>query len=336
MVYLLNEISTRLETAKVVVEQECKQILNISCSIAIHCNGSGFGVAVLVLPFSRFSHGMVQSEARDRRAGMGQMVEAIRTFFEQLGSTPSLQRIVVSMDWVAWILVLLLGGAALVGVYFSLTTRRVLLDSDQLEASPQLLLARLKQDPAQLSPVAILSRMGAEATLELLEYGDQLRAPEWRYKWGSVREELLFRLSQQNAFGPTHTLAHYYRSADKQEPDTLRIRRTALIHKLGQQRYVEPNSAGVATCLRVRAHPAEVQGDLGFDGETQWLLADEPAPAVTGPLVELDLIEFRTVQDASVRIHIRRSPAVGGGFCLTLHKRYGLWVVVQEVIEWVS
>ncbi|MCX6042464.1 MAG: hypothetical protein NTV69_15170, partial [Caldilinea sp.] len=65
---------------------------------------------------------------------MGQMVEAIRTFFEQLGSTPSLQRIVVSMDWVAWILVLLLGGAALVGVYFSLTTRRVLLDSDQLEA----------------------------------------------------------------------------------------------------------------------------------------------------------------------------------------------------------
>jgi hypothetical protein len=57
---------------------------------------------------------------------------------------------------------------------------------------------------------------------------------------------------------------------------------------------------------------------------------------VTGPLVELDLIEFRTVQDASVRIHIRRSPAVGGGFCLTLHKRYGLWVVVQEVIEWVS
>lgn len=267
---------------------------------------------------------------------MAQMVEAIRTFFEQLGSMPSLQRLVVSMDWVAWILVLLLGGATLVGVYFSLTTRRVLLDSDQLEASPQLLLARLKQDPTQLSPVAILSRMGAEATLELLDYGDQLRAPEWRYKWGGVREELLFRLSQQNAFGPTHTLAHYYRCADKQEPDTLRIRRTALIHKLGQQRYVEPSSDGVATCLRVRAHPAEVQGDLGFDGETQWLLADEPAPPVTGPLVELDLIDFRTVQDASVRIHIRRSPMVGGGFCLTLQKRYGFWVVVQEVIEWVS
>ena len=62
-------------------------------------------------------------------------------------------------------------------------------------------------------------RLGADATLELLEYGDQIRTNEWRYKWSSVREELLGMLSQQNAFGPTYALARYYRSADKQEPD---------------------------------------------------------------------------------------------------------------------
>jgi hypothetical protein len=55
---------------------------------------------------------------------------------------------------------------------------------------------------------------------------------------------LLDLLSQQNAFGPTYALARYYRSTDKQEPDTLRIRRTVLIHKLGQQRYLEPDASG--------------------------------------------------------------------------------------------
>ncbi|NJR12854.1 hypothetical protein HC776_03105 [bacterium] len=97
-----------------------------------------------------------------------------------------------------------------------------------MEATPDILLARLKQDPSRLSPIAIVSRLGAEATLELLEYGDQIRTNEWRYKWSSIREELIRLLSQQNAFGPTHALARYYRSADRQEPDTLRIRRTVI------------------------------------------------------------------------------------------------------------
>ena len=267
---------------------------------------------------------------------MSQLVESIRAFFEGLGTLPSGQRIVASMDPVAWALVLLLGGAVVVGLFFSLTTRRSFLQPDEIEATPQMLLARLKQDPMRLPPVAIVSRLGSDATLELLEYGDQIRTNEWRYKWSSVREELLTLLSAQNAFGPTYALARYYRSADKQEPDTVRIRRTALVHKLSQLRYVEPDAEGRTAQLRIRAHPAEVEGDIGFEGETLWLLPDEPAPAVSGPLVEMEPIEFRTLQDADVRINIRRSPTVGGGFWLTLHKRHGMWVVTDEQIEWAS
>lgn len=267
---------------------------------------------------------------------MRQITEAVRTFLEGLDALPSVERILASMDPVAWTLVVLLAGAVVAGVFFSLTTRRSFLTADEIEMTPQILLARLKQDPTRLAPIAIVSRLGAEATLELLEYGDQIRTNEWRYRWNSVREELIRLLSQQNAFGPTYALARYYCSADKQEPDTLRIRRTTLIHKLGRLRYLEPDAAGVPAELRIRAHPAEVQGDLGFAGETMWLLADEPAPPVKGPLVEMEMIDFRTLQDADVRINIRRSPTVGGGFRLTLHKRHGLWVVVDEQIDWVS
>ncbi len=180
---------------------------------------------------------------------------------------------VLALDPVAWVLVTLLFIAVIVGVTFTVTTRRSFLKPDAVEASPQLQLARLKQDPTQLPPVSIISRLGAENTLELLEYGDQIRTDEWRYRWSSVREELLRLFGQQNAFGPTYALARYYRSGDKQEPDTLRIRRTALIHKLGVLRYLEPDSGGQRTELRIRAHPAEVEGDLGFDGETRLAVA---------------------------------------------------------------
>ena len=249
---------------------------------------------------------------------------------------PIPEQILESMDFVAWVLLALLVVAVMVGISFILTTRRSFLKPDALESSPELLLARVKQDPTRMAPVTIISRLGADATLELLEYGDQISTNEWRYRWSSVREELLRLLSQQNAFGPTHALARYYRSTDKQEPETLRLRRTALIHKLGLQRYLEPDLDGNAATLRVRAHPAEVEGDLGFDGETFWLLPDEPAPPVYGPIVEMDPIEFRTVQDAELHLNIRRSPTVGGGFRLTLNKRHGFWVITDEEIEWVS
>lgn len=249
---------------------------------------------------------------------------------------PSSQRIFDAMDPVAWTLVILFACALVVGLFFSLSTRRSFLRADDLEATPDITLARLKQDPERLPPIAIVSRLGADATEELLEYGDQIQTKEWRYRWGRVREELIALLAQQNAFGPTYALARYYRSADAQEPDTVRIRRTVLIHKLGLTRHLEPDRDGTPAELRIRCHPAEVQGDLGFDGPVLWLLPDEPAPTPTGPLVEMEPIEFRTLQEAEMRVHIRRSPVVGGGFQIRLAKRRNQWVVVREEIEWVS
>jgi hypothetical protein len=249
---------------------------------------------------------------------------------------PSLQRIGQAMDPIAWTLVGLFGAAIVIGIVFTLSTRRSFTRPDEVEATPDVTLARLKQDPERLAPMAIVSRLGSEATLELLEYGDQITSKEWRYRWGRVREELLSLLAQQNAFGPTYALARYYRSNDAHEPDTIRIRRTALIHKLGLLRLIEPGPDGVSAELRVRCHPAEVQGDLGFDGPVMWLLPDEPAPAPGGPVVEMEPIEFGTLHEADMRLNIRRSPSVGGGFLLHLAKRRGQWVVAAEEIEWVS
>jgi hypothetical protein len=147
---------------------------------------------------------------------------------------------------------------------------------------------------------------------------------------------LLRLLGQQNAFGPTYALARYYRCADPQEPDTIRIRRTALVHKLGLRRYLEPNADGKPPQLRIRCHAAEIEGDLGFEGATVWLMPDEPAPAADGPLIEMEPIEFRTLSDAEVHMHIRRTPMVGGGFRMELRKRRKMWVVVDEEVEWVS
>ena len=269
---------------------------------------------------------------------MQDFLEILRRFFDgwEFVPLPSLPRVLAAMDPVAWTLVALLTLAIVVGIYFTLSTRRSFLYMDEVESTPELLLARLKQDPGRLSPGAIVSRIGAEATLELLDYGDQIQTKEWRYRWGSIRDELLHQLSQQNAFGPVYALARYYRSADRQEPDTLRIRRTVLVHKLGVLRHLEPNSDGRPAQLRIRCHPAEVEGDLGFDGAVLWLMPDEPAATPDGPVVEMETIAFQTVNDAEVTLHIRRTPTVGGGFHLQLQKRRNMWVVVNETIEWVS
>lgn len=269
---------------------------------------------------------------------MQEIIDAIVEFFQgwSIGPFPSLSQLLEAMDPVAWTLLVLLVGAIGVGIYFTLSTRRFFFRADDVEATPALLLARLKQDPARLSPVAIVSRIGAEATLELLDYGDQIQTKEWRYRWNVVREELLQLLSQQNAFGPVYALARYYRSQDRQEPDTLRIRRTVLVHKLGVLRHVEPTTDGQPAQLRIRYHPAEIEGNLGFDGEVLWLMPDEPAPPPRGPVVEMETIDFQTVNDAEVTLHIRRTPTVGGGFRLRLQKRRNMWVVVDEEIEWVN
>jgi hypothetical protein len=278
---------------------------------------------------------LVQSATAD---AMPNLTELLETLSDWLGLDrfPTLARIVASMDLVAWTLVGLLVAAVVLGVLLSLSTRRTLLSPEDVESTPKVVLARLKQDPTRLSPVSIISRLGADATLELLEYGDQVQSNEWRYKWSTVREELLHLLGRQNAFGPTYALARYYGSADPMEPDTLRIRRTVLVHKLGRRLFLDPNADGEAAQLRVRCHAAEVEGDLGFDGEELWLMPNEPAPQAKGPLIEMEPIEFRTLNEAVVHMHIRRSPMVGGGFRLELEKRGKLWVVVNEQVEWVS
>ena len=269
---------------------------------------------------------------------MPEFLKSVQSSFEgwQWGEFPSLERLAAAMDPVAWTLVILLVLAIGVGIYFTLSTRRFFLHADDVEWTPELLLARLKQDPGRLSPVAIISRIGAEATLELLDYGDQIQTKEWRYRWSSIREDLLQLLSQQNAFGPVYALARYYRSADRQEPDTLRIRRTVLVHKLGSLRHLEPNANGHPPELRIRSHPAEVEGSLGFVGNIRWLMPDEPTMPPQGPVVEMEPIEFQTVNDAEVTLHIRRTPTVGGGFRLRLQKRRNMWVVIDETIEWVG
>ena len=137
---------------------------------------------------------------------MPDVAGAVQRFLEQMQTeqTPSLQQIIQSMDAVAWLLVILMAGALVVGVVLTVSTRRSFLKPDEVESSPTVLLARVKQDPTRLPPLSIISRLGAESTLELLEYGDQIRTHEWRYRWSSVREELLRLLSRQNAFGPTY------------------------------------------------------------------------------------------------------------------------------------
>ncbi|RME60235.1 MAG: hypothetical protein D6790_09645 [Caldilineae bacterium] len=247
---------------------------------------------------------------------------------------PSLERILDSMDPIAWTLLALLVGAVLLGVYFTLSTRFRFRPPDEVETSPDMLLNRLKQDPTILSPASIINRLGAEATLELLEFGDRMVSKSWRFKWSAVREDLLYLLSQQNAFAPIHVLARYYQSDDPAEPDSLRVRRTVLIHKLGQRRYLEPAEDGTPAQLWVHRHPAEQSGDLGFDGPTLWLDRDQDPPAQRGPVVEMDEIDFKTVEDATVNIRIQRTPTAGGGFRLRLEKRRKMWIVVDETIEW--
>ena len=273
-----------------------------------------------------------------RKEIMQDLWEALRRTLEEwdINRLPSVENVVASMDLVAWTLVVLLLVAMSIGVYFSFSNRPRFKRVDDVEAGPESVLARLKRDPTLLPPSAIIRRLGAEATLEFLEYGDQVDENDWRYRWSAIRNDLIHLLRQQNAFGPTYALARYYRSADKEEPDTLRIRRTALIHKLGLLRRLDANGDGVPTELRIRRHPAEVVGDLGFDGHATWLMPDEPAAPPQGPLIEMDTIDFRTLEEAEVNMNIRRTPMAGGGFRLHLEKRHHMWVVVGEDIEWAS
>ena len=154
--------------------------------------------------------------------------------------------------------------------------------------------------------------------------------------WNRVREELLGLLASQHAFGPIYALAHYYQSTDTQEPDSMRIRRTALIHKLGQRRQLEPGADGMAAQLRLVRHPAEQLGELGFDGPTVWLETHEETMPIQGPIIQMESVRFETVDRASVDLLIQRTPTVGGDFRIQMEKRNNMWVVVGEQVNWAS
>ncbi len=251
-----------------------------------------------------------------------------------LNDLPTYQQILESMDPLLWALVLLLTGAVILGVFFALNSRYRFRDFQEAEAAPEILLARLKQDPTYLTPASIINRLGADTTLQLLEYGDQITVMPWRSRWNRVREELLGLLSAQNAFGPVYALANYYQCVDAQEPDSMRIRRTALIHKLGQRRQLEPGADGMSAQLRLVRHPAEQLGELGFDGPTIWLESGAETMQVEGPIIQMDSVRFDTVDRAGVRVLIQRTPTVGGDFYLQMEKRHNMWVVVSERINW--
>ena len=268
---------------------------------------------------------------------MQESINSVRQYLESwLDRFPPMERLIDSMDPIAWTLLGLFVGAIILAFYFSLTTQKFFTKLDDVESTPQILLRTLQEDPTKLAPISIISRLGAEATFELVEYGDQRQTKDWRYLWSSVREELLHLLGQQNAFGPTYALARYYRSVDTQESDTLRIRRTALIHKLGLRRFLAPDPRGNPAQLRIRCHLSELKGELGFEGDVNWLMPDEPVASALGPVIDMEPIVFRTLHDAELQLHIRRSPMVGGGFRLGLQKRHNMWVVIREEIEWVS
>lgn len=269
---------------------------------------------------------------------MRALIDSIRQFFESLNpaNLPPAVATGDSTDLVAWTLAALMVGAIGLGLYFGIGTRRRMPTVDDVDITPEILLNQLKRDPTLLPPSSILRKLGAELTLDLLNYGDQTDDKEWRFRWGSIRNELLDLLSSQNAFGPIHALARYYRSESKEEPDTIRIRRTALIHKLGSTRHLSPNSDGMPSELRIRCHPAEVVGDLGFNGTAVWLMPDEPASPARGPVIEMEPIIFRTLNEVELNMHIRRTPTEGGGFRMQLNKRRDMWVVTHEEMEWAS
>ena len=151
--------------------------------------------------------------------------------------------------------------------------------------------------------------------------------------WNRVREELLGLLSSQHAFGPIFALANYYMSTDTEEPDSMRIRRTALIHKLGQRRQLEPGADGMLAQLGLVRHlPSNWR--IGLCGPT--ILAGECRGllAVEGPIIQMGTVRFDTVDRASVGITIQRTPTVGGNFTMQMEKRNDMWVVVNEQVNW--
>jgi hypothetical protein len=212
-------------------------------------------------------------------------------------------------------------------------------DDWEVKQSPELLYETLRQRPDCMPPAEIVKVLGCEGTLNLLTEGDTHTEPGWRYRWAPIREGLLSTLSEQNAYAPVEVLSRYY-GVSRHMRDSVRIRRTVLVHKLGRALHVEPGENGTPACLVVQQDETEEETVIDFPGQVVWRCAShsengsEPLPL--GPVIELGPIRYLTDDCAELEMQVRRGPLVGGGFQLRLERRRGHWIVVRDYLVWAT
>ncbi len=254
--------------------------------------------------------------------------------WEEWGESPSLAAWITAMDPVGWFMLSVGAMVLILGIGMQLLRQRGYGFASGAESMPNTLLDRLKQNPTYLSPTSILQQIGAERVLELLIYGDSIPDLVWGNRWTPVREELLRQMSAQHAFAPIHALVSYFHCTDTEEPASIRIRRTALIFKLGQRRYLPPGKDQIPAQLLVFTDGEEPTGELGFPGRIHWLRPEHRPQLQDGPMVELDPISFYGLDRASLQIRIYRSLLTGAGFRLSFTKVGQDWIVAREEMEW--
>lgn len=254
--------------------------------------------------------------------------------WEEWGGPPSLNAWTTAMDPVAWTMLFVAISVLILGVGMQILRYRSRGHVASAENMPTAMLERLKRNPAGLAPNSILQQIGAERTLELLVYGDSIPDLAWINKWVPVREELLRQMGAQQAFATVQALMSYFHCTDASEPASLRIRRTALIYKLGQRRYLPPGEDQTSAQLLVFTDGEEPVGELGFPGRIHWLRPEHRPQFQDGPMVELDPISFYGLDRASLQIRIYRSLLAGAGFRLSFTKVGTNWIVAKEELEW--
>ncbi len=254
--------------------------------------------------------------------------------WEAWSGPPSWAAWTLAMDPVAWIMVSVAALALILGVSMQIMRHSGGSYGGGAESMPYTLLERLQRNPAYLPSTAILQQIGAERALELLTYGDGIADLAWVNKWTPVREELLRQMSAQQAFAPVKALVAYFHCTDAAEPASVRIRRTALIYKLGQRRFLPPGEDQRPAQLMVFTDGEEPVGELGFPGRIHWLRPEHRTRLEDGPMVELDPINFYGLDKASLQIRIYRSLLTGAGFRLSFTRVGPDWIVTREEQEW--
>ncbi len=265
----------------------------------------------------------------DREAWLQQLLDR-----ETWADLPSGTAWVTAMDPVAWIMLSVTAMVLLLGIFMQIVRRSGGGYGGDAESMPATLLERLQQNPTYLPPTAILPQIGAERVLELLTYGDSIADWTWVHRWTPVREELLRQMSAQQAFAPVKALVSYFHCTDTSEPASIRIRRTALIYKLGRRRFLPPGEDQTPAQLLVFTDGEEPAGELGFPGRIHWLRPEHRPQLQDGPMVELDPINFYGLDKASIQIRIYRSLLTGAGFRLSFTRVGPDWIVTQENLEW--